>query len=165
MRLKLCRVAYTCSCAAQKVGLHRAATRSIGTHASSAGNNAERADRRPALPSNAYTRLVAGISESRAAPDTKRTGVFDLSLAPTASTYFSSAGNRWPTSTASNFSRPSNSNPSLALVVGRHVVTSFLQSCVRNHSVERNAENSSLGHTHPSSALWPGVRSTPGQHR
>ncbi len=35
MRLKLCSVAYTCSCAAQKVGLHRAATRSIGTHASS----------------------------------------------------------------------------------------------------------------------------------
>jgi len=35
VRLKLCSVAYTCSCAAQKVGLHRAATRSIGTHASS----------------------------------------------------------------------------------------------------------------------------------
>ena len=34
MRLKLCSVAYTCSCAAQKVGLHRAATRSIGTHVS-----------------------------------------------------------------------------------------------------------------------------------
>ena len=32
---KLCSVAYTCSCAAQKVSLHQAATRSIGTHASS----------------------------------------------------------------------------------------------------------------------------------
>ena len=32
-----------------------------------AGNNADNADKSPSLPSNAYTRLVAGISESRVA--------------------------------------------------------------------------------------------------
>src|SRR6267378_8362341 len=71
------------------------------------------ADRRPTLPSSAYTRLVAGIWESQEARHTSSTRAFDFSLVSAASTYFSSAGNRWPPMTASNLSRLSSSSTSL----------------------------------------------------